>query len=100
MEIRVHTPHVETDGQDLEGLVDRALERYAERLTRVEVFLRDENAGKGGLDKHCTLEARPRGLDPLVAGHQAATAAEAVAGAAGKLERLLERRLGKLGEPR
>jgi hypothetical protein len=98
MEIHVHTPHVKTDADGVHALVARALERFAERLTRVEVFLRDVNGGKGGIDKHCLLEARPRGLDPVAAGHQAASSLEAVAGAADKLERVLEHRLGRLGE--
>lgn len=98
MEIHVHTPHVSVDEAGVHDAVARALERYAERLTRVEVFLRDVNAAKGGIDKHCVLEARPRGLDPVAAGHRAQSSLEAVTGAAGRLERVLEHRFGRLGE--
>lgn len=98
MEIHVHKSHVHVDENGVEAAVARALERFTGRLTRVEVYLRDVNADKGGVDKHCLLEARPRGLDPITAGHQAGSSSEAVAGAAGKLERALEHRLGRLGD--
>jgi len=78
--------------------VEHALAHYAERLTRVEVFLKDENADKGGDDKHCVVEARPSGLDPVAGEHTAATLHEAVQGAARKVQRQLETRLGKLGD--
>lgn len=39
----------------------RLLDRFDSHLTRVEVFITDENADKSGLrDKRCTLEARPK----------------------------------------
>ena len=50
---------------DVEDRIGEVLSPFAERLTRVEVHLRDENAQKGGRDTRCTMEARPRGLDPL-----------------------------------
>jgi hypothetical protein len=98
MEIQVHPAHVKIDQAGVEATVARALDRFGERLTRVEVYLRDENADKGGIDKHCLLEARPRGLDPITAGHQAGTLLDALTGAVSKLERALDHRLGRLGE--
>jgi hypothetical protein len=98
MEVHVHPAHVKIDQGGVEAAVARALERFAERLTRVEVYLRDVNAAKGGIDKHCVLEARLRGLDPVTAGHRAGNSLDALTGAVGKLERALEHRLGRLGE--
>ena len=98
MEIHVHAAHVKIDASGVEAAVARPLERFAERLTRVEVYLRDVNANKGGIDKHCLLEARPRGLDPVTAEHQAGNPLDAVTGAISKLERVLEHRFGRLGE--
>ena len=98
MEIHVHTPDVDADGGRIRAEILRALERFAEKLTRVDAYVRDVNAAKGGDDMRCVLEARPRGLDPVSAEHQAATPREAVTGAAGKLERVLEHRFGRLGE--
>lgn len=81
----------------LEADVRRRLDRYAPRLTRVEVHLRDLAAGDGaGDDKQCTIEARPMGLDPLTASATAATVTLATSGAADKLLIVLERSFGKL----
>jgi len=96
MQINVHARHINTNEERVREEVERALDRFADRITRVEVFLQDVNAGKGGDDKQCTLEARPRGLDPVAAEHMAAVAMEAVTGAAGKLERMLNTRFGRL----
>ena len=46
--------------------IESTLERYEEDLTRVEVYLRDENGDKPGPhDLSCRLEARPKGHQPL-----------------------------------
>lgn len=100
MQIHVHSPHVKTNAERVEAEVARLLERFADRITRVEVFLRDVNGQKGGKDKQCTLEARPRGLDPVAAEHMAELPMDAVIGAAGKLERLLSTRFGRLEDHR
>ncbi|MEL6796637.1 MAG: ribosomal subunit interface protein, partial [Planctomycetota bacterium] len=57
------------DGQSSESLDARIREQLvatlgylADRLTRVEVHLGDENAHKSGpADKRCLIEARPKG---------------------------------------
>lgn len=65
--------------------------RWGDRLTRVEMHLKDINSkNKGGVDKHCTFEARPAGLNPLTAEDTAEDAYDAIKGAADKLERVLE----------
>ena len=69
--------------------------RFGDRLTRVEVYLKDVNAGKGGVDTACTMEARPRGLEPLVVEADAEDAYTATHEAARRLERALESRVGK-----
>jgi hypothetical protein len=75
--------------------VENALSRFRDQLTRVEVHLGDENAGKtGGADKRCTMEGRLAGQQPVAVTHNAATLAEAWNGAAQKLKNLLESRLG------
>jgi ribosome-associated translation inhibitor RaiA len=76
--------------------LDSALSRFSDQITRVEVHLGDENAGKSdGADKRCVLEARPAGLPPVVVTHHAGSAAEACSGAVLKLENLLESKYGK-----
>jgi len=84
-------------GDQLETMLRERLSRFSERLTRLEVHLKDVNGpGSKGDDKHCTLEARPNGLDPLTVEASAATVDKAVAEAAAKMATALERTFGKL----
>ncbi len=47
-----------------ENLKD-SLSRFQEFITRLEVFLADENSGKqGSNDKRCTIEVRIKNLNP------------------------------------
>ncbi|AZF62066.1 MULTISPECIES: HPF/RaiA family ribosome-associated protein [Pseudomonas] len=82
--------------------IESTLERYEEDLTRVEVYLKDENGDKPGPhDLSCRLEARPKGHQPLSVLHKADTLEQAIDGAATKLEHALEHLYGKLrGKPR
>jgi ribosome-associated translation inhibitor RaiA len=73
--------------------VDR---RFGERLTRIEVYLTDVNGPKGGLNKQCKLEARPRGGDPVMAELLHEDAYDAVSGAVKRLESVLSNHFGKL----
>ncbi len=84
----------------LRGYVERylteVLKHHAERLTRVEVHLKDLNSTKkNGVDKHCLIEARPSGMDPIAVQHDASEFKEAVHEAALKLERALQHRIDK-----
>jgi len=74
------------------GPVERKL---GEHLTRLEVFFKDVNAGKGGPDTACTMEAHPRGMAPVAVEAMAEDAYAAAHAAAGKLERALEHRIGR-----
>lgn len=81
----------------LSGVVDRALSRFSDHITRVEVHLSDENSDKKGGHDHmrCVMEARLEGRQPIAVTHEDATVDLAVAGAAGKLTRLIESTIGK-----
>jgi ribosome-associated translation inhibitor RaiA len=82
----------------VEAEVNHVLGRFASQITRVEVHLSDANGEKSGArDKHCTIEARPAGHDPVVATDDAATVDEALRGAAQKLQRHLDHLFGRLG---
>ncbi len=49
-----------------ESLIQDMLQRFDEDITRVEIFVKDVNAGKEGTpDKNCTIEARLKGMEPL-----------------------------------
>jgi ribosome-associated translation inhibitor RaiA len=100
MQIQVHTDrNVDvSDGmvQRIEAELESALSRFSDQITRVEVHLGDESAGRsGGTDKRCMLEARPAGQQPVVVTHHAASVGEACSGAVRKLETLLEGKSGR-----
>ena len=77
--------------------LEDALNRFADQITRIEVHLSDENADKEGSDdKRCLLEARLKGLRPVVVSHQAENLDFAVSGAIDKLVKSLESTIGKL----
>ncbi len=80
------------------GVVESALSRISDHITRVEVHLSDENSNKkGGHDNmRCVMEARLEGRRPIAVTHQAATLEQAVDGAADKLTGLIESTLGRL----
>jgi ribosomal subunit interface protein len=80
--------------------VQEALEHVQERVTRVEVHLRNLNGPKAGVDKRCTMEVRLSGQPPLVVEHDADDLYESVHLAAGKLERAVRHRLERLAERR
>ena len=103
MQIQVNTHDAAGDHEGLAGRVEAevaaALGRFADRLTRVEIHLGDENAAKSGAaDKRCMIEARPAGQQPVAVTHKAASLEEACAGAADKLANLLESRFGRLDD--
>jgi hypothetical protein len=82
----------------VEAEVQSALERFEDRLTRVEVHLGDENGEKDrkGADKRCLLEARPAGMQPVVVTDFADTVEQAVVGATRKMQSLLNSTFGRI----
>src|SRR5262249_27452212 len=103
MQVLVNSDHHSHGGADLnervEGVVAGTLERFVDRVTRVEVHLNDLNGHMSGdRDKHCLMEARIGGLRPIAVSHEAPTMAEAIHWAADKLERALDRVFGKMQE--
>lgn len=74
-----------------------ALTRFEDRLTRLEVHLGDESAGRTtGDDFRCLIEARPAGADPVTVTHHAGNLDEAVNGATDKLVSLLSSKFDRL----
>lgn len=104
MQIQINTGHDievhEALAAEISGVVEGALGRFSDHITRVEVHLSDENSDKkGGHDAiRCMMEARLEGRQPVAVTHQAATLDQAVDAAAGKLTRLIEHTLGRLRE--
>ena len=83
----------------MEDEIHRLLDRFDSQLTRIEVFLTDENADKSGSrDKRCVMEARPNSHQPLTVTDESADIQTAVSGAAKKMQRLLETTFGRIAD--
>lgn len=106
MQILLNTDNNIENGPNLRELVNSViqgtLERFGDRITRVEVRLTDQNsaAKEGQGDKRCVLEAKPAGLDPIIVSEDGDTIEQALDSATETLERTLDRRLGKLDDPK
>jgi ribosome-associated translation inhibitor RaiA len=103
MQIEVRTDnHIEGSAQMISGIeadVMESLGRFGNQITRVDVHLRDVNGPKSaGNDKSCLLEARLAGRQPMVVSHEARSLRQAVDGATDKLERALDKLLGRLSD--
>ena len=91
-----------TDGRHkmqahLEAVINDALERFGERITRVEAHLSDaHSAAKPSPDDiHCTLEAHVVGIGPIVVKDHAGNAHQAIEGAVRKLKRAVTSEIEK-----
>lgn len=86
----------ENVAERIETSVREKLSRFEDRVTRLEVHVRDENGAKGGADdKACTIEARPRGGKPIGVTEHASTVDDAARKAASTLAQRLQRHFGK-----
>lgn len=78
-------------------VIESALDRFRDRITRVEVHISDENSEKSGQnDKRCVMEARLEGRKPTAVTHEAATVEEALDGAAERLAKVIEHTLARV----
>lgn len=83
------------------GEVNRVLERFTHKLTRVEIHLSGVNSQKSGPhDKRCLVEARPARHRALTVSSRAAKIEGAVKRALNKLKRSLQTFFGRLGQQR
>lgn len=102
MHVQVNTSNGIENTEGLErwasDFLNGQLARFDQDITAIEVQLTDENHGdKGGaIDKRCMLEARVTGHAPVAVTHFAPNQDLAVRGAAEKLARALDHKLGKL----
>lgn len=105
MKIQVNTDHNIQGSEELiaevEATIRDALGYLRTHVTRVEVHLSDESGDKEGLtDKRCMMEARVEGRQPTAVTCEAATVAEAVAGATDRLKSSLQSTLDRLSDHR
>ncbi|MFA6046955.1 MAG: HPF/RaiA family ribosome-associated protein [Phycisphaerales bacterium] len=72
--------------------VESAISRFEDRITRVEVHLRDDKQGRSGPDDNrCTMEARPAGEEPFVVEARHSDLYQAVSDCSLKLKRATTR---------
>jgi hypothetical protein len=105
MQVQVNTDDHIKGGEGLTrqvvAAVEAAMGRFGDRIHRVEVHLSEQHSHKAhGEDKHCMMEARLSGLQPIAVTHRAATLDQAIEGAAERLQRLLDDTVEQGGEHR
>jgi ribosome-associated translation inhibitor RaiA len=103
MEILINTDHNIDGGAEMISYfkteIQEDLERFSEHLTRIEVKISDENGDKSGdKDKKCVLEARLKGMQPIVVTSHEETVKKAVKDATNKLKKSLETVMGRLSD--
>jgi ribosome-associated translation inhibitor RaiA len=101
VQVQINTDH-NIEGREalaahVRAVVENALRRSSDQVTRVEVHLSDEVGGTSGQnDKRCVMEARLANREPIAVTHHAATLHQTVDGAARKLTRLAESTIERL----
>jgi hypothetical protein len=81
----------------LKSAIEDELDRFADHITRIEVHLSDENAGKAGQhDKRCLLEARLQKRQPIAVTAYTNSVEQALFDALEKLKASLDTYDGKL----
>lgn len=102
MQIQVSTDNHIAGSAELTSQVNAvvvdALDRFGDRITRVEVHLADQDSSQkfSEHDKRCLMEARVAGLQPIAVSHNGSTLEQALDGAAKKLQKTLAGTLGRL----
>ena len=91
MLIQFHSDnHIAADDQltgRYQELIERAMKRFGDRVSRIIVSFADENGQKDGqFDKRCMMEARLDGLAPVAVSAHAETLDQAVRDAIEKLK--------------
>jgi ribosome-associated translation inhibitor RaiA len=94
-----HIVATEELSDQVRAAVEEGLGHLAQRITRVEAHLTDENSSKGGpRDKRCMLEARIKGHEPVAVNETADDLDLAVRGAVKKLQKTVGQLFDRLDE--
>ncbi len=82
----------------VETTIHSALDRYGDRLTRVEAHLSSDDSGADTSHPgiRCLLEARPTGMDPVVVTGSGDTIERACHDATQKMQSLLDSTFGRI----
>ena len=83
--------------QRVHEALDSRLGHLRERLTRVEVHLRDDSSPSKQTpnDKRCTMEARPAGSNPLIVEHTGDDLYRVVGETSDKLARVVQKHVDR-----
>ena len=105
MNIQINTGHNIQGNEELiakfKSTIKSALIRMSDRITKVEVHLKDEDGNKNGKnDKRCMIEAHLEGLQPIVVTDHSDTLNQALDGAIDKLINMIESILGRQHDKR
>jgi len=77
--------------------ISNSLKRFADKITRIEVHISDQNAHKVSIDDiQCKIEARLEGLQPIIVVAKSNTKEKALNDAIAKMKTSLDKILGKL----
>jgi ribosomal subunit interface protein len=83
--------------QHVQTVVESAISRFQDNITRVEVHLSNNISEKSADgENRCMMEARVTGYQPIVASAHSATLHQSISGAADKLKRAIDNALGRL----
>lgn len=84
--------------EQVEIIIKKALDRFSQQITQVEVYLRDQNSSKkfSPNDKRCLIAVRLANCPPVAVSDLALTPQQSVIGATKKMKYLLDNTLGRL----
>jgi len=82
--------------EKIKGMILGEIDHFIEHLTRIEVYLSDQNAQKEtATDKRCNIEAKLKGKPPVAVSDDADTYDQAISGAAARLKTTLDTIISK-----
>tara|TARA_R110000850_G_scaffold277058_1_gene421918 strand:- start:165364 stop:165678 length:315 start_codon:yes stop_codon:yes gene_type:complete len=101
MQIQINTDNNINADKDMEAyyasLIEKALGRFEDHITRIEVHLSDENSEKFGTDdKRCLIEARLNGKQPVAVTNSDETLEKSFRGSLDKIKKVLDTTLDKM----
>ena len=84
----------------VESVAEGAVEHVKNQVTRVDVYLGDENGSQKSSDHEirCSMEARIGGLKPFAVTHRAGNIDDAIRGAADKLQAAIDSTMDKVSQ--
>jgi hypothetical protein len=91
-----HIQGSEQLSDEVKTVVQTTLDRFSDRIRRVDVYLSDATGNKAGHDdKCCKIEARRDGREPIIVTHHETTMDQAIRGAVHSLKKSVESAFGK-----